>query len=643
MKPSIFQGFVPRRNLSRTSSTKLLISEKPISPKPTTIFPRCTSSVSSLASTSEENLVLEEVAVPPLKDVWKEIQGCNNWEGLLDPMNPVLREEIIRYGEFAQACYDSFDFDPHSKYCGTCKYQGAHFFEKLDMADRGYQLSRYLYATSNINLPNFFQKSKMSSVWSLHANWMGYVAVSTDEEQVKRLGRRDIVIAWRGTVTYLEWITDLKDILHPAGFTNDPSIKIEKGFYDLYTKKENNCKYCSFSAREQVLAEIKRLIERYKRDELSITITGHSLGAALAILSAYDIAEMKLNEDKNIPITVFSFAGPRVGNLKFKKRCDKLGVKVLRVINVHDKVPTVPGIITNEKFQYQKYVEDVIDFPWSYAHVGVELALDHKNSPFLKPTGDLGCAHNLEAYLHLLDGYHGKGSKFCLATKRDIALVNKSCDFLRDDYNVPAHWRQDENKGMVRSADGRWILPERPRMEAHPPDTAHHLEQNLGGWNNLTAVELSTNRVTSKIPENFCNLGHLFKLIHFSNFLQGRTTWTHTQRSYNWRLRKRSLLEPRSTSLLESTVLGFGENSERSGVSLGTSELRMAPGFEVLVKALGIGATKDSDFLGPSECTLESKTVYNFDYTSLDNPEGFMAVKGDFPAKNEVEVPTSSF
>uniref|UniRef100_M1BP58 ATP binding protein n=1 Tax=Solanum tuberosum TaxID=4113 RepID=M1BP58_SOLTU len=42
--------------------------------------------------------------------------------------------------------------------------------------------------------------------------------------------------------------------------------------------------------------------------------------------------------------------------------------------------------------------------PWSYSHVGVELVLDHKNSPFLKPTSDLVCAQNLEAHLHLLDG-----------------------------------------------------------------------------------------------------------------------------------------------------------------------------------------------------------------------------------------------
>lgn len=139
----------------------------------------------------------------------------------------------------------------------------------------------------------------------------------------------------------------------------------------------------------------------------------------------------------------------------------------------------VPGIIANEKLQFQKYLEEAIAFPWSYAHVGTELALDHTHSPFLMSTNDLGCAHNLEAHLHLIDGYHGKGRKFRLETKRDIALVNKSCDFLRKEYGVPPCWRQDENKGMVRNSEGRWVVPDRPRLDDHPSDTANHLQQVL--------------------------------------------------------------------------------------------------------------------------------------------------------------------
>ncbi|KAH0875051.1 hypothetical protein HID58_072413, partial [Brassica napus] len=54
-----------------------------------------------------------------LRDTWRKIQGEDDWAGLTDPMDPVLRSELIRYGEMAQACYDTFDFDPSSRYCGN--------------------------------------------------------------------------------------------------------------------------------------------------------------------------------------------------------------------------------------------------------------------------------------------------------------------------------------------------------------------------------------------------------------------------------------------------------------------------------------------------------------------------------------------
>lgn len=110
----------------------------------------------------DEALTMETNNVAPLSEIWRDIQGFNNWEGLLDPLNLHLRKEIIRYGEFSQACYDSFDFDPHSKYCGTCKYQASQFFHKLLMPNPAYNITRYLYATSNINLPNFFKKSNFT-------------------------------------------------------------------------------------------------------------------------------------------------------------------------------------------------------------------------------------------------------------------------------------------------------------------------------------------------------------------------------------------------------------------------------------------------------------------------------------------------
>ncbi|XP_059298480.1 phospholipase A1-Igamma2, chloroplastic-like [Lycium ferocissimum] len=431
--------------------------------------------------TSTSSTTTTKIQEPELADRWQDIHGQEDWVGMLDPMDPLLRTELIRYGEMAQACYDAFDFDPYSKYCGSCKFPRHRFFDGLDMANYGYDITRYLYATSNINLPNFFMQARWPKVWSKNANWIGYVAVSNDETS-KRLGRRDITIAWRGTVTRLEWIADLMDYLRPISADNipcpDPYVKVESGFLELYIDKDENCRYCKFSAREQILTEVKRLLEMYPNEEMSITVTGHSLGSALAMLSAYDIVETGLNvraDTSAVPICVFSFSGPRVGNIRFKERIEELGVKVLRVVNVHDIVPKSPGLVFNEHSpaMVMKICEGL---PWSYSHVGVELALDHKNSPFLKPINDPVCAHNLEAHLHLLDGYHGKGRRFVLATGRDIALVNKACDFLKDHYCVPPSWRQDENKGMIRDKDGRWIQPERPRLDDHPSDIHLHLK-----------------------------------------------------------------------------------------------------------------------------------------------------------------------
>ena len=344
---------------------------------------------------------------------WRELAGSNNWAGLLDPIDPHLRSELIRYGEFAQACYDAFDFDRFSRYCGGCKYHSGSFFQSLKMAHVGYHVTRYLYASSIVNLPSFFRLSKKKKAWTDAANWIGYVAVSDDATSA-RLGRRDVAVSWRGTVTKLEWIADLMNFHHPVtadGIPSpDPSVKVLAGFIDLYTAKNVDCRFSKYSAREQVIAEIRRLVERYaiqRGEDVSISFTGHSLGGALATLNAYDIAELglqRVNKEKVLPLTVYSFAGPRVGNDKFKQRFERaLGVKSLRVVNVHDMVPKVPGVVINEKTpELLRRVSGAI--PWSYSHVGEKLTLDHEKSPFLKEDADPASAHNLEAYLHLLDG-----------------------------------------------------------------------------------------------------------------------------------------------------------------------------------------------------------------------------------------------
>ncbi|GAU25893.1 hypothetical protein TSUD_376120 [Trifolium subterraneum] len=126
---------------------------------------------------------------------------------------------------------------------------------------------------------------------------MGYVDVS-DDETTKRVGRRDIVIAWRGTVTHVEWVANhqnyLKHIYEDIPCP-DNDVRVEAGFLDMYTDQKNKDGYCKYSAREQVLGELKRLLVKYSNEEVSVTLTGHNLGSAMAMLSAFDIAETRLN------------------------------------------------------------------------------------------------------------------------------------------------------------------------------------------------------------------------------------------------------------------------------------------------------------------------------------------------------------
>ncbi|KAL5212119.1 hypothetical protein ABZP36_022966 [Zizania latifolia] len=55
-----------------------------------------------------------------------------------------------------------------------------------------------------------------------------------------------------------------------------------------------------------------------------------------------------------------------------------------------------------------------------YQHVGAELRIDSKNSPCLRPDAGPACRHDLEAYLHLIDGFTGTGRPFRPDARRSV-------------------------------------------------------------------------------------------------------------------------------------------------------------------------------------------------------------------------------
>ena len=107
-----------------------------------------------------------------------------------------------------------------------------------------------------------------------------------------------------------------------AGNT-DTKIRVHSGFLKGYK-----------SVRDTLHGKIPR-------DSCRIRITGHSLGAALALLCAVDIQY----NFKNADIEVFLFGCPRVGNKAFVRSYNKRVFKTLRVTNGNDIVTKLPPVI----------------------------------------------------------------------------------------------------------------------------------------------------------------------------------------------------------------------------------------------------------------------------------------------------------
>ncbi|KAF3644566.1 Phospholipase A(1) DAD1, chloroplastic [Capsicum annuum] len=341
-----------------------------------------------------------------LGERWMEFQGINNWDGLLDPLDSDLREEILRYGEFIEAAYDCFDFDTSSATYATCRYPKGTMLTHCGLGQSGYKVVKSLHATCNVQMPRWIER--IPNLMLPQSSWIGYVAVCDDVDEIARLGRRDIVIAYRGTATCSEWLENLRATLTcvPGDMTpyenNEPMV--QSGFLSMYTSKIEG----HSSLQDTISEEITSILNTYSNESLSITITGHSLGGALAILTAYDITT-KFN---NLPmVTVLSFGGPRVGNKRFRCQLDKNGIKVLRIVNSDDPITRVPGFVIDDMASrgdatmarlpswLEKYMEDT---QWVYAEVGKELKLSSKD---LISKLNVATCHDLKTYLHLVNNF----------------------------------------------------------------------------------------------------------------------------------------------------------------------------------------------------------------------------------------------
>jgi len=193
------------------------------------------------------------------------------------------------YGEFVSAAYASFDFESGASSYGSYRFPSRSLLRSAGMPGTGYRVTRFLHAAST-SAPGWLPSSPPCG-----SSYIGFVAVCDDEREIERLGRRDVVVAFRGTATCGEWVDNFKcgltRLLIPTigGEEEEEEAMVESGFWRLFTAPGE----AHSSLQQQVRDEARRIAHEYGGSGmplLSITVTGHSLGAALAVLTAHEIA-----------------------------------------------------------------------------------------------------------------------------------------------------------------------------------------------------------------------------------------------------------------------------------------------------------------------------------------------------------------
>lgn len=204
-------------------------------------------------------------------------------------------------------------------------------------------------------------------------NWVGFVSVARIEAPSggHDPGDLEIIVTLRGTILDGEWkgnivmnrLTPFDQCVHESWKRWIPYFpwflrkgRVHSGFWSAYFKPttekspEEEEENTNYSPSEKVWNAVKKLLHYPGlRDRVKIvTTTGHSLGGAIATLAAADLAK-RINDEKSLQskpvVRAVTFASPRVGDRSFRHHLlTNLNVKVLRVANVRDMVPEVPGI-----------------------------------------------------------------------------------------------------------------------------------------------------------------------------------------------------------------------------------------------------------------------------------------------------------
>jgi predicted lipase len=157
-----------------------------------------------------------------------------------------------------------------------------------------------------------------------------------------------VVASFRGTINAEDWLYDL-ETFKTNPYVDSPEVYVHKGFYESYS-----------AMKDEVSRSLAALSD--EKGTNKVKITGHSLGAAQAMLLAYDMAKGNIHSLSALEVTsMYTFGCPRVGDASFASSVRSLNMVHNRVVHHRDIVPHVPTsgpLMAFEHTAREVYYED---------------------------------------------------------------------------------------------------------------------------------------------------------------------------------------------------------------------------------------------------------------------------------------------
>ncbi|KAJ9063351.1 hypothetical protein DSO57_1001256 [Entomophthora muscae] len=158
--------------------------------------------------------------------------------------------------------------------------------------------------------------------------------------------RKVLVVSLRMSVSDINWDSNYRSDLVPHPLLESHQ-KVHQGHLEYF-----------LTLRRQLVPAIVKMLRSPEYKDYSLHITGFSLGASVSAVSLpYWIKDLKSNKINN-KIQLFTYSGPRPGNLEFARHLESLGLPLFRYVKKGDVVPHVPDQFVQYSQVGQEFYDD---------------------------------------------------------------------------------------------------------------------------------------------------------------------------------------------------------------------------------------------------------------------------------------------